>query len=226
MTQKTVVTVCMATSLDGRIATAANHLPDFTSRFDKEKLFGLRADSDCLVVGAGTVRNEQLPPLIRDEERKNERIANGLSAHPAVAIVSQSLDLPWLSNYFKRARQDIYILTPQISVEQRLQAATAGATVLETGSPFSWQKALQLLHDRGFRHILVEGGGTLVHGLLAARAVDRIHLTIAPVFIGSETAPSFCHGPVFEELPHFHLIHQRVHEHELHLVYEKPQDTE
>jgi riboflavin-specific deaminase-like protein len=218
--------MCLATSLDGRIATAPGQMPSFTSNFDKEKLFALRAESDCLLVGAGTVRNEKLPPLIRDEERKRERIQKGLAAHPAVAIVSQSLDLPWLSNYFKRARQDIYILTEKISVEQRLQAATAGATVLETGAPFSWKRALDLLYGRGFKNILVEGGGRLVHSLLKAGEVDRIQLTIAPLFIGAEGAPSLCEGPVFESLPRFQLIHQRTHEHELHLVYEKPQETE
>lgn len=201
-------------------------MPTFTSAFDKEKLFGLRADSDCLLVGAGTVRSEELPPLIRDEERKNQRIAKGLPAHPAVAVVSKSLNLPWSSNYFKRARQDIYILTPKINVDQRLQAATAGATVLETGDPFTWLAAFDLLYDRGFRNVMVEGGGTLVHSLLQSDYVDRLHLTIAPLFIGSDTAPSLCKGPVFNELPRFQLIHQRVHQHELHLIYERPQLTE
>lgn len=210
---------CLATTLDGKIA-AANSAPNFTSRYDRHKLFRLRADADALLIGAGTVRQECLPPLIRDSEAIADRRAQGKPDHPAAVIVSKSLDLPWDSHYFQKPSQRLMVLTEQAPMALKQQLPQV--EFVETGPAFSLRKGLEKLTAMGLTNILAEGGGTLVHALLTEELVDRFYLTIAPTFLGDPDAPQLVQGPVFSSPPTFQLVQVDQVGDELHLVYERP----
>lgn len=226
-----VISLCLATSLDGKISEFADAGPRFTSRFDRDKLFRLRAASDVLLIGANTVRHEELPPLIRAEGYRQERIRKGLAAHPDVCIVSATLNLPWHSAYFTQACQKITVITGCATPAARLACETVGVTLIETGTDVDLTKGLDLLCTQySYQNILCEGGGTLVSTLLAQDLVDCIYLTIAPTFIGGFNTPTLTKGQTFKPRPEFKLVHYEAHQSELHLVYEKPapksKDTE
>jgi riboflavin biosynthesis pyrimidine reductase len=50
---------------------------------------------------------------------------------------------------------------------------------------FDPKSILEVLHDQGYKRILIEGGGNTVSRFLQADAVDRLHITVAPLLIGS-----------------------------------------
>jgi riboflavin biosynthesis pyrimidine reductase len=65
------------------------------------------------------------------------------------------------------------------------RAETALLSVADDGSGFAPAEVLSLLAARGAHRILVEGGGITVSRFLAAGALDRLHVEVAPILIGS-----------------------------------------
>lgn len=218
---QTGVHLCLATSMDGRIAEASGAAPNFTSRYDRHKLFRLRAGADVLLVGANTVRQEQLAPLVRDPEAAARRRENGQPPHPAVVIVSRSLNLPWRSRYFTEAQQPLFVLTDRVSDEVRRATAEVAVTFLEAGDADLFRFGIGALQERGFGLILAEGGGTLVHALLERDLVDRFYLTVAPVVLGGGDTPLLVNGPRLETPAHFTLHTCEQVASELHLEYRR-----
>ena len=215
------VSLCLATTLDGKISDHPNSAPNFTSRYDREKLFRLRAESDALLVGANTVRQEKLPPLVRNADHRAMRQQRGMTPHPAAVIVSGSLDLPLNTAYFQEAQQELWVLTNQATESQKRTFKQAGVGLLETGKTLCFQKAIRRLGEVGYRRILAEGGGRLTHSLLAAGVVDRLYLTLAPLMMGGMDNPSLCKGPLLDPAAAFRLQRFEQVGDELHLEYHK-----
>ena len=215
------VCLCLATSLDGRISQEPGKWPTFTSRADREKLFRLRSVSDALLIGANTVREEQLPPLIRKQSLVQERVEKGQSPHPHAVIVSASRKLPLESRYFEENGQKRFLLTSEMDQEERVVFEGVGLQLLETGQKLSLRKGLQMLGALGIEKVLAEGGGILTHALLKEDLVDWVHLTVAPVFIGGTQTPLLCTGPTLNPLSRFNLTRCDQIEDELHLEYHR-----
>lgn len=214
------VSLCLASSLDGRTSTAPGKGPDFTSPADLARLFRLRAAADALLIGAGTVRAEQVLPLVRDKDLADDREARGLPRHPAAVIVSGRLDLPWQGRYFRYRKQRMLIMTGRADATARALMRERDLEPLETGDRLDLRLGLAELYRMGFREVLAEGGGTLVAALLREDLVSRLYLTIAPVFIGGGT-PALFEGPRLEQLARFKLISAIAIGDELHTYYER-----
>jgi riboflavin biosynthesis pyrimidine reductase len=108
--------------------------------------------------------------------------------------------------------------------QEKRAALSAHATLVELGSVDVDISALLawLTEKRGCRVVLAEGGGVLNERLFAARAVDELHLTLAPRILGGSDAPTMVEGDGFDAdaLPDGRLIScDRVGD-ELFLVYE------
>lgn len=216
------VAMCLASSLDGRIAAAPHTSPNFTSPADLGRLYQLRAWADVLLIGASTVRQEQVLPLIRNPEAVAARQQAGKPPHPAAAIVSRSLDLPYQGRYFTYRKQRLLVLTGTATPEQRQQLGALDLELLETGTDLDLTTGLHQLALLGFRKVLAEGGGVLTHSLLDNNLVDRIYLTLAPVFFGGTHTPTLVTGPSLTVPRRFQLSAVQPHEGELHLVYDRP----
>ena len=211
----------MATSLDGKISQAPGEGPNFTSRFDRDKLFRLRAEADILLVGAQTVRVERLPPLIRSPEYIQKRRLKGYPEHPAIAVVSQSLNLPWKSDFFTQAQRPFFLVTGVAPVHVSNLAKELDMDLIETGTPLNLKAGLHQLYKNGFQRLLCEGGGHLVSSLLNEDLVDEIHLTIAPTLISGMDTPSLTAGERFVPQRRFTLKDCQIVESELHLCYQR-----
>lgn len=215
------VSLCIATSLDGKINETPDAAPAFTSAYDREKLFKLRAQADGLLIGANTVRQEGLLPLIRNRKLIQMRHDLGLSDHPDVILVSDSMNLPWKSIYFEQSKQKILVLTGVPNATAKQSASQTDTPILTTGNPLNLSEGLKQLKALGYQKILCEGGGTLVASMLSLDVVDRIYLTIAATFIGGFETPSLIKGEVFKPRLQFHLTESRNVDSELHLIYQR-----
>ncbi len=165
-------------SLDGRIATEIGHSHYINGPEDIQRLHRTRALADAVIVGAGTVA--------LDDPRLTVRKANG--ANPVRVVLDPGDRLPaersvftseeaptlWIIGDGSRDRDDL-----QLVCAERLQLAVSG----EGG--FGPAAVLALLRARGLHRILVEGGGRTVSGFLAANLLDRLHISVAPLLIGS-----------------------------------------
>ena len=163
-------------SLDGRIATAHGHSHYVTGAADRVHLHRLRALSDAVLVGAGT--------LIADNPRLTVREIDG--PQPARVVVAERDGLDAGLGVFCDGAAATWGVAP---AGVNLPAVTRRLTAAD-GRPAS---VLAVLAQAGVRRLLVEGGARTVSAWLAAGLVDHLYIAVAPVIIGS--------GPVGLQLP-------------------------
>jgi len=170
-------------SLDGCIATRSGDSNFVTGEASLLHLHRLRALCDAVLVGAGTVA--------ADNPRLTTRRVRG--AHPVRVVLDPAAQLDGRASLFHDAEAPTWWACDAqhaAQAQQRLAAVGAGgAKVLGVpglASPTQGPgRLLHALQGLGLRSVLVEGGGITVSRLLAAGCIDRLHLVIAPVLIGS-----------------------------------------
>lgn len=176
--------VNVVTSLDGA-ATLDGLTEGLSNPADKRVFDILRMVSDVLLVGAGTLRNEGYLDLRLDQRCTAWRVAHGLPEHPVLAVVSGRLDLDPDQDAFARAPVRPLVLTHDRSPAARRKSLSRTADVLVCGvEEVDITTMLGLLHGRGLRHVLCEGGPQLFGAIAAADRVDELCLTISPLLTG------------------------------------------
>jgi diaminohydroxyphosphoribosylaminopyrimidine deaminase/5-amino-6-(5-phosphoribosylamino)uracil reductase len=171
-------------SLDGRIATEGGASHFVTGPKDIERLHRVRALVDAVIVGAETVAN--------DDPRLTVRLIEG--PNPVRVVLDPSGRLDPARRVFAEPGGETLIV--------RREGAEGGAGPHEE-LRVAWSDEggldlvalLDTLRARGLRRILVEGGGVTVSRFLQAGLLDRLHLTVAPVLIGSGR-PSITLDPI------------------------------
>ncbi|NUR48279.1 MAG: pyrimidine reductase family protein [Hamadaea sp.] len=168
--------VNFVTSLDG--AAAVDGLSTgLSSAADKQVFRLLRMTCDALLVGAGTLRDEDYRPLTLDPERRAWRLASGLSAYPRLVVFTHALALDPEHRALRDAPVRPLIVTPAEPGDHPL---TEVADVLVADPA----EAVARLHAEGLTHLLCEGGPTLLGALAGADLVDELCLTLSPVLAG------------------------------------------
>lgn len=168
----------MGQSLDGRIATETGHSHYVTGPEDIRRLHRLRALADAVVVGAGTAAS--------DDPRLTVREVAGENPTRVVLDPSGRLD-PGLRLFTDGAAPTLVVRPAEGGAAAPEGAETLPVEVDAAGRvpPGSLVAALRA---RGLHRILVEGGGLTVSGFLQAGELDRLHVTVAPLVLGSGRA--------------------------------------
>lgn len=150
------------------------------------RLFGLlRTRADAILVGAGTARAEGYGPLVAMPEVLAQRHTRGQRPAPALVVVSRGLDLAPDDPLITGGSEPTVILTCAAADPQRRERLSAVTPVLVAGvDAVDLAEARRQLAARGLRRILCEGGPTLFAAALAARVVDELCLTTAPLLVG------------------------------------------
>ncbi len=164
-------------SVDGRIATISGDSHYINGPEDILRLHRLRALVDAVVVGAGTV--------VADDPRLTVRRASG--PNPVRVVLDPRGRIPPDRSLFEdEAAPTLWIQAPEGPRERQVSAhvRVLRLPVGEDGT-FAPADVVALLAERGFTHVLVEGGGRTVSEFLAAGALDRLHLSVAPLILGS-----------------------------------------
>jgi len=181
------VTLKLATTLDGRIATRSGESRWITAGAARERVHLMRARADAILIGAGTAR--------QDDPMLDVRLP-GLTDRTPVRIVADSgLSLPLCGRLAASAtRQPLWILHRREVAAERIEAVRAvGAEALEVaGAPsdLDMSQILRLLAARGITRLLCEGGGRLAASLLRAGLVDEIAAFTAGKVIGGDGTPA------------------------------------
>ena len=166
-------------SLDGRIATASGHSHYVTSRADIRRLHRLRALVDAVVVGAGTIA--------ADDPRLTVRGVEGENPVRVVLDPDDRLDADRRVFADGAART---VVVRRAGPEPEGASVEGSVVLLPVAGPdgFELGAVLDALRAQGLRRVLVEGGGITVSRFLQAGLLDRLHVTVAPLLIGSGRA--------------------------------------
>ena len=185
-TNRPLVTAKFAMSLDGKIATRTGDSKWITSAEARSYVHELRARSDAIMAGIGTV--------IADDPQLTARKSNGtpLPRQPLRIIVDSSGRLP-LDSALLRQPGSTLVAMADDPRNVRADLESAGAEVFMATGGDNRVDLVALLDELGRREItsvFAEGGGTLLGSLFDLGLADRVVGFVAPVIIGGETAPS------------------------------------
>jgi diaminohydroxyphosphoribosylaminopyrimidine deaminase/5-amino-6-(5-phosphoribosylamino)uracil reductase len=174
------VTLKLATSLDGRIATATGASRWITGAAARARAHGLRAAHDAIAVGIGTV--------LRDDPMLDCRLPGMTNRSPTRVVFDTRLRLPVASKLARSAR---HIPVLAITGEGQDSDALAALGVELVRAPMADglldpKAALSALAARGITRLLVEGGATLATAFLTAGLVDRLAWFHARKVIGGD----------------------------------------
>ncbi len=166
----------IAQSLDGRIAMSSGESQWISGPADIRHTHRLRALFDAVVVGAGTVR--------ADDPQLTTREVSGPSPVRVVLDTERRLDAGY--QVFAGPPATLLLCAQDAAGGDRVGTASVlRLPRAPNGEGLDIPAVLDALAERGLRRIYVEGGGITVSRFLAAGALDRLHVTIAPLLIGS-----------------------------------------
>jgi len=202
-----LVTLKLASSFDGRIATATGQSKWITGPEARRAVHAMRARHDAVMVGAGTARADDPSLTVRDL---------GVEKQPVRVVISRHLDLPLLSQLARTAKDiplwlchgygaDVERLKAWEGLGARMLPCAVRGTQLDAGD------ILQQLGQAGLTRVFCEGGGALAASLLANDLVDELIGFTAGLGIGAEGLPMI--GALglnrLEQAPRFQLIEMR-----------------
>jgi len=195
----------MAISLDGRIGTHKREHITLGTRHDRLLMDKLRARNDAVIVGAGTVRHDGYPVIVRDKATR-ERHGKSGSPHPLNVILSRELNLPLNRPIFTNSDISRLILTTRGASASRLKRFEKIAEVVVVPrKTIPAAVVLTELAKRGIKSVLLEGGGETHYEFARAGLIDELYVTITPRLIGGKGAPSLLDGKGFLKADHIRL---------------------
>lgn len=185
-----MVTLKLASSFDGRIATATGDSQWITAGPARRLVHAMRARHDAVMVGGGTARKDDPSLNVRDL---------GVSRQPARIVISKHLDLPLGGKLAQTASDIPLLLCHARTADPQLVKAWQGigASLIPCAThagQIDPHDLLQNLGTHGLTRIFCEGGGGLAATLLNAGLVDRLVGFTAGVTIGSDGVPAI--GPL------------------------------
>ena len=163
------VTVKVAQSLDGKIATRSGDSKWISGEDSRHYVHELRSKVDAVMVGANTVIKDD-PALLGAAAKEKQ---------PIRIIVDGVSKLPANKKIFSTKERSEVILASSILGRKRRM---------------NMNKLLNVLAKKGIMHILVEGGGELIASLMEKELVDRLLIFVAPKVIGGKAAITSVEG--------------------------------
>jgi riboflavin-specific deaminase-like protein len=160
-------------SLDGRIATVTGASKYINGAPALDHLHRLRAEVDAVVVGAGTV--------VADDPQLTVRRVPGKS--PARVVIDPTGRLTGPARWRECDGAPCFVVTAEdvasgVSGAQPIRLPAVNGAIPPAA-------IVRALFSRGLRRVLIEGGARTVSAFIDAGCVDRLHLLVAPIIIGS-----------------------------------------
>ncbi|MFP4628714.1 MAG: 2,5-diamino-6-(ribosylamino)-4(3H)-pyrimidinone 5'-phosphate reductase [Halobacteriales archaeon] len=180
-----------ATSVDGKLATRLRRQVALSGPADFERVDGLRASVDAVLVGVGTVLADD-PHLTSD---------NRDDGGPARVVLDSMGRTPTDARVLD-GRATSHVLVAAHCPADRIEALeTAGANVIVTEGQrrADVDTGLDALESAGIERLLVEGGGEVLYSVFAAGRVDELTVFVSPHVVGGREAPTLVDGLGFTE---------------------------
>ena len=180
------ITLKLATSFDGRIATASGHSQWITGPQARRAVHAMRATHDAVMVGAGTARADNPSLTVRDL---------GVDRQPVRVVISRRLDIPLMGALARTASEHpVWLCHGALPDPDRAKAWEGlGAKLIpcaEHDLKIDATDVLQQLAKAGLTRVFCEGGSALAASLLERDLVDELVGFSAGLTIGAEGLPA------------------------------------
>jgi diaminohydroxyphosphoribosylaminopyrimidine deaminase / 5-amino-6-(5-phosphoribosylamino)uracil reductase len=171
-------------SLDGRIATLAGESQWINNPAALDHLHRVRSLVDAVVVGVGTVMLDDPMLTVRRVPGRN----------PARVVIDPSGRTPAGARCLADDGVRRLIVTAR---DYEPGNGAEAVTLTQTNGRIGCKEIVQALFSRGLKRILIEGGASTLSAFIEARAIDRLHVLVAPLILGSgkpglELSPAAC----------------------------------
>jgi diaminohydroxyphosphoribosylaminopyrimidine deaminase/5-amino-6-(5-phosphoribosylamino)uracil reductase len=178
------VTLKLATSLDGRIATASGESRWITGEASRQAVHRLRADHDAVLVGVETA--------LADDPELTVRLPGYNGRQPARVVLDSRQRLSPDCKLVRSARDiPTYVVAVGEPDPILIEAGVRVLTVRAIGEDRPELKSVvQALAAEGLAHLFVEGGGQVAGSFLRCGLVDGLEWFRAPLIIGGEGRPA------------------------------------
>ncbi len=192
------VIVNIAMSADGKISTRERRQVRISGAQDFARVDRLKAGCDAVMVGIGTVLADDPSLTVKSEECRNYRRKKGWDDHPVRIVVDSSGRIPPEASILYKGEGKRVVAVSKRANAGKISELEKKATVIVAGEDEVDLTALMdQLGAMGIQRVMVEGGGTLIAGLVDAGLVNEIYTFIGNIIIGGKDAPTVTDGHGF-----------------------------
>lgn len=213
----------LAVSTDDKIAAAGYRPVAITGEAARLRVHLLRAQSDAVLTGIGTV--------LADDPLLTVRLPGLEAQSPVRVVLDRALRLPGTSKLVHSARQTpLWVMTSDLSeAPAAMKLGAAGAQVMRvpvTIAPppgLDLKSVLNVLSERGITRLMVESGARVASSFLSAGLVDEIWLLRGPENIGMDGIPALDTQPlsVITQSPHWRVRATETLDQDTLTIYER-----
>jgi diaminohydroxyphosphoribosylaminopyrimidine deaminase/5-amino-6-(5-phosphoribosylamino)uracil reductase len=174
----------LAVSADDKIAAAGHKQVAISGEMARTRVHLLRAESDAILVGIGTV--------LADDPLLTCRLPGMAVRSPVRVVLDRSLRIPGNSRLVHSARETpLWVVASELAdAPAAARLGAAGAQLLRiaptSGPGLDLKAALRALSDKGITRLMVEGGSRVASSFVATDLVDEVWLLRGPEAIGGD----------------------------------------
>lgn len=198
---KPFVLINIAASLDGKISDESRKQLRISCQRDLERVDELRASSDAIMVGIGTILADNPGLTVKNPELRKLRVREGKDENPTRVVVDSKCRIPLDAKVLDNKAKTIVAVSKKADVRKigELKKRKNVEVVVFGEEKVDLKGLLRYLHRVGIRKLMVEGGGTLNRSLIAEKLVDEIYIYYGSMLIGGKTSPTIVDGRSFDE---------------------------
>jgi 2,5-diamino-6-(ribosylamino)-4(3H)-pyrimidinone 5'-phosphate reductase len=189
-----------AMSADGKLSTVERRQIRISGDLDFARVDELRASSDAVMVGIGTVLTDDPSLTVKSADLRQARRERGLEENPARIVVDSKARVSPDADIFRKGEGLRIVAVSKAAPEDKVDVLRRQATVITAGEDrVDLALLLSSLKDMGIDRLMVEGGARLNWGLLNRGLVDEIYTFVGNMIIGGSSAPTLADGEGFPE---------------------------
>jgi len=187
-----------AMSADGKISTVERRQTRISGERDFDRVDSHRAECDAIMVGIGTVLEDNPSLTVKSEKRREERRKARKDENPLRVVVDSKARTPVDAEILNKGEGKRIIAVSKLAIVEDVERLGEKAEILICGKEeVNLKNLLYLLWQRGVSRLMVEGGATLNWSLISRGLIDEIYTYVGNMIIGGENAPTLVDGRGF-----------------------------
>ena len=184
-----------AMSADGKISSVERRQIRISGRADLARVDLLRAKSDAVMVGIGTVLADDPTLRIKSNALRQSRIEQGMPENPLRVVADSLARTPPGARFLG---EGCLVAVSRSAPAERVAGLSKECEIIKCGEArVDLSGLMSELCMRGVKRLMVEGGATLNWSLVKAGLVDELYVYMGALLIGGSEAPTLMDGPGF-----------------------------